>query len=136
MSSSCSSATPTNGKHSPKHQHRAGREWPQTHTLHPISSPAPSHHPGLHKHPQSSVSAVRHRHTHPEFPHICQGSARNFNSPQDMILRYKVITRGHQGLKLGFTFLLAFHQKAFHPQHFKLLQIKQQQRCKTGLEST
>lgn len=69
-------------------------------------------------------------------PHICQRSARKFYSPQNTILRYEAMTRGAQGLKLGFTFLLAFHQKAFHPQHFKLLQIKQQQRCKTGLEST
>lgn len=50
---------------------------------------------------------------------------KKFHRPQNTVLSYKAMTRGAQGLKLGFTYLLALHQKTFHPQHFKLLEIKQ-----------
>lgn len=70
MSSSRSSATPTKGKHSPKHQQSQSRERmapdPQA-APHQLCQ-LPSHHPGPTKTPSELCVTVRKRHTHPEFP--------------------------------------------------------------------
>lgn len=63
---------------------RAGREWPQSHRLHPISSANSTHTTlSLPKHPQSSVPTVRQRHTHPEFPsHLPEKCKEVFQSTE------------------------------------------------------